>query len=521
VTDSQETPKQDAPGNAGAAENAIAQSSEAAAPAPAPEPEKPLIEKKEDNVPFEIAGVETKPLSTVEVKVTITAEDFAKRLDDIYKNIRRSVAIDGFRRGNAPLKILHTIYGKEARNECAERMRESVIRRVAEQKEWEKVNDGLLVSVVAEEGKPAEITYSFEIMPKVEIPDELLASLAAKAEHRQMTEDLVTSAIEKLRADNTTYEAKAEGEAFAKGDGAALDVFVTDSKGRNLADLSQFDEFLPHPETTLPPEVAQALEGRKVGDTLDVTVAPPAHDHEHEHEHEHAHEPLVYHVEIKSIKSPRVPNLDDDFAKDVDEKYKSLDDLKKALHSEISARIEDENRKASIRAILDAIYEKVDFEPPASLVASLTNKHLGHDEEVLKRHGLSLRQLYGNHFQSYMRNAAGQSFLFLKDFLSLQSLGKRLNVEVTDADLDAEFEREAKEAGRTPLAIRAQYEAKKRIDDLRSSLRQKKVEDYLLGRVKLEIVPPGTLAKEAEAAAKSAAAAKSDASAAPGAPASS
>jgi len=459
------------------------------------------VKKKLPPLPFELLSLEKGEGAEVKVKVRVTAEDFEFRMDDTLKDLRRKVAVDGFRRGNTPMRIIRRLYGKEAREDVVDKARESIVERVAGEKGLKTVGDVAVLDFTREEGQPVEITMRFEVMPEIEVSADLLTTLEVQAPYREMSEALVDAELERLRQANATYEAKAEGAAFEKGDGALLDVYVTDERGSNLPDYSRFDEFLPEPEKILPPSVAEALIGKKPGEAFDVKAEMKENDGKT------PGQVFTYHVELKGVKSRRVPALDDDFAKDLGEQYETLEALKTAVRDEIAGRIEAGNRTAALDAALTAILEKVPFAAPKTLVMNVTADRVERDEEQFKKYGLSLRQIFGSRMSEYIASATKTAEQTVKRYLVLKAIGDRENMEVTEEELMAEFERLGKEAGRSALAIRAQFEARKKLEDLRADLRARKVEDFILQRVKIVRVAPKPEGEAAESGEKPAAAA--------------
>jgi len=92
------------------------------------------VKKKLPPLPFELLSLEKGEGAEVKVKVRVTAEDFEFRMDDTLKDLRRKVAVDGFRRGNTPMRIIRRLYGKEAREDVVDKARESIVERVAGEK---------------------------------------------------------------------------------------------------------------------------------------------------------------------------------------------------------------------------------------------------------------------------------------------------------------------------------------------------------------------------------------------------
>ncbi len=476
-----ESPKDDA----AAAKTQTATESQAA---PAAELDlTPVIKKDDEDVPFETLSFEAKPGSRIDAKVQVEEPVFEKRLESILKDLRRNVVVDGFRRGHAPIRMLRNLYGKEAQIDALEKMKESIIPSLAKEKGWEVLGEAEVTDSTLEPGKPAQVTYSFEILPKVEVPDDVIKSISVDVEKHDVTDDRVEEEIEKLRQANATFEAKAENASFdPETDGIAVDVFVTDASGNNVSQLSRMDDFLPKPKDLLPPEVVDAIKGKKAGTHVDVKVST-AGDPETDQAKQ---EPLDYHVDLKSIKTLRLPALDDEFAKDINAKFSSLDDLRKDIRRDLEEQEQQRRRNESLANVLKALMEKVPVDVPKSLVATTAASRIDREERMLRQYGLGLSQVLGDRVGEFVERVTGDAEASVKADLLLRSVAQRLGVEVTDEEMDKEFARLAEQAGRSPMAIRAQFEARKQLDDLKDQLRRRKVEDHILQHAKVKLVAP-------------------------------
>lgn len=444
----------------------------------------PVVPKTDDEtIEFETVSVETKPNAVVEAKVTIAADVFAKRIEDILKKLRQTVVVDGFRRGHAPMRLLSRIYGKDARAECIERVKKHIVAQVAKEKNYKPLGEGKVVDSKAEEGKAAEITLNFEIIPRVEFDEAVLEGLTVSAPRRELTEDQVNKELEQLQNASATFEAKPDTATYEKGDGVVVDVFVTNEKGRNVAEHSRLDEFLPTPEETLPPEVINALAGCAIGQHLDVTAS-----HESKDDSDAQVETYTYHVDLKGLKTRRVPVLDDDFAKDVDPECPTLEALREKTRKQLQEQVDEKNRSEAVAAICDALLEKIPFDVPDSLVYADAHHTIKQQEESFKQMGISLAQILGPRVNDYISSTKVNAKRRVRIAMLTNAIIEKKEFKVGEEALTEEFERLGAKVGRSALAIRAHYEAKKRVEELEQDLLSKQVEDYLLGQVQVQPV---------------------------------
>jgi trigger factor len=164
--------------------------------------------------------------------------------------------------------------------------------------------------------------------------------------------------------------------------------------------------------------------------------------------------------------------------------FDSLKDLQAKIRTDLE---EQESRRVQISAVNGAIEQllaKTSFDAPATLVAQAQMQSLARDSEYLKSMGMTFKDL-GQEQQDYWESSRRSAEQRVRADLILHAIGEQAKIEVTDADVEAEIERMAEQAGRKALAIRAQLEAQKRLDALREQIAQDKIREHLAGAVKL------------------------------------
>jgi trigger factor len=242
---------------------------------------------------------------------------------------------------------------------------------------------------------------------------------------------------------------------------------------------------MQNPSKQLPPDVAAGLAGHKVGEDFtieNVTIR----------QQDGSDLKCAFRIRLHEIKKRVLPQLDDEFAKDISTKFQSLADLR----ADVVKHLEDNREQAHRAQILSRVYEllseRISFDIPTALIRRFADNSISKTEQRLNQYGLTLRSLERDVVSQFLQKAQQDARRDAKNMLLADQLGRFLEMSVTDEEVEAEIARIAEAQGRKPLAIRAQLEARKQLEGLRSDLRIKKVNDKLISVAKITEVQPGS-----------------------------
>ena len=439
-------------------------------------------EKAKEPIPHTVKGETKKPGSILALEVEIPEEVVTGRLEKVLDELRREATIPGFRKGRAPIELVRRRLGKAARGDAVGRVIPECVEQIIEERKIASVGEPRVPEVKSDEGSPISFTVEFEVRPEVKLPD--LKSIEVGVEEMPVTDALVDEQLEAIRRANSVLTPK-EGKA-KKGDAVIVDINVTDHEGNEVKQLAGKDVVIHTGEEDppAPSEVIQEIAGKSAGENFHLAV-PRTIRTAGEGENEEKEEKVewTWRVALKEVKSVTLPDLDDEFAKDVGA-FDSLKDLQAKIRTDLE---EQESRRVQISAVNGAIEQllaKTSFDAPATLVAQAQMQSLARDSEYLKSMGMTFKDL-GQEQQDYWESSRRSAEQRVRADLILHAIGEQAKIEVTDADVEAEIERMAEQAGRKALAIRAQLEAQKRLDALREQIAQDKIREHLAGAVKL------------------------------------
>ncbi|MBI1785169.1 trigger factor [Candidatus Sumerlaeota bacterium] len=439
------------------------------------------------DIPYQIAGREGLKNSRTELKFEVGAEDFGAEVTRYYEKLRKEIVLPGFRKGKAPIKLIRIRMGDEADKDAMTETATNVLRQEVIKEKFELISDPKIVKWTIEEGKPLQFSVVIETEPKVELKE--YKGLTVSVENREATDEQVETEIARIRADFATWESAPAGHKLAEGDAPVLDITVTGDKGQELKHLRKENWLAHYYKSQLPEELTAKLEGLSAGESVEVAVKNTRETRKGET----LETSDTYKALIRDIKIKKMPEVNDDFAKDVGD-HESLQAMREAIRKNLAEGEESRQRGEALAKLAQAMIEKNPFEIPLTLVQGERYRAIMRDNQELQRMGLNLDQVISNP-QQYLHTQFHAAEFRIKYAYVLAEVAKVEKLEVTEEELEKEIAAMAEKSGRKPLAIRAKLEAEKRLDSLKNQLLDRKTADFLLANNTVEKVA----AKPAEA----------------------
>jgi len=192
---------------------------------------------------------------------------------------------------------------------------------------------------------------------------------------------------------------------------------------------------------------------------------------------------VTYKVKVKEVRRKVLPELDDEFAKDVGD-FESLEALRTRVRGDLEAEAEHQSKQQVRNDLLKALAQRVTFELPTSLVDREIDRRLEEFVRRLMDQNVDPRKagVDWGQFREAQREPARNS---VASALVLDELARRENLTVSPEDVDQEVEQFAERAGRTPAAVRAQLEKEGGLVRLAAGLRREKAVDFAMSRAKM------------------------------------
>jgi len=369
-----------------------------------------------------------------ELQFSVDKATFDAAVDKVYRKQVKSITVPGFRKGKAPKSIIEKMYGKGVFYEDAindlipaaytDALAESKLD-VVSQPEFDVVSiddNGLLLSA------------KVYVKPDVEIKD--YVGIEVEKEVVAVTDEDVNKEIEIVRERNSR-EIEVTDRAAEMGDTAVIDfegfcdgVAFEGGKGTDYALKLGSGSFIPGFE--------EQVAGKNIDEEFDVNVTFPAEYHAADL----AGKEAVFKVKIHSITKVELPELDDDFAKDVSE-FDTFDEYKADLKAKIEKRHETSADNAVEEKLVEALIEKLDADIPEAMFVAETENFVRDYDNRLRSQGLDLNTYFkytGLTLDTLRTQMRPQAERQVKARLALEKIAALENLEATEEDINGEYE---------------------------------------------------------------------------------
>ena len=404
------------------------------------------------------------------VRVEIPTDIVNAEIDKVATDYSRKARVPGFRPGKAPARVIKQRYKEQILHDVAHDLIPRAVDDALREKGMEAVDTPDVRDVNIEEGQPLTFTASFDTVPAFDPGD--LSTIALQRPAVAIDEEAVTGALQRLRDRGARYE-PVEGRGVDDGDTVVLDLERRDAKG---APDTHKDVSIELGAKANPPGFDAQLLGLEVGATKSFDIHYPA-DYPIG---ELAGTEVSYTVTVKGIKRRVLPELDDEFAKDLGD-FETLE----ALKTRVREDLEHEAKHAADRDVraelMKQLAARVPFEVPASLVDREIDRRLEDFARRLIDQNVDPRQagIDWTAFRETQRDVAREA---VAAALALDEVTRRERLEVTEDEAEREVSRYAERTGRTPAAVRAALEKEGGLSRVYAGLRREKSIDFVMSR---------------------------------------
>ena len=377
------------------------------------------------------AKIEKLENSIVQMEITVEAEKFKEALVKSYKKNIKKFNVPGFRRGKAPMEIVKRNYGIEVFYEDAiSSIYEETYPKVVAENDIHPVDYPELDIVEIEEGKDFIYTAKVTVIPEVKL-GEYKGVEVSKVEY-PVTDEEVDKQIELMRSKNARVDVKAEDSVVENGDIANID-FKGYVDGEEIEGGEGTDYPLEIGSNSFIDTFEEQLIGLKKGESKEINVTFP----EEYGVDELNGKPAMFQVTINEIKSKELPELDDEFVKEVSE-FDTLEELKSDMKNRL---VESNNLRAEREfeeKVVDAVCANAEVVIPEVMISNETDIMLQELEQRLMYQNLNLEAyyLYTNTneeaVREYMKENAAKR---VKTKLVVGEIVKVENVDATEEEL--------------------------------------------------------------------------------------
>ena len=382
--------------------------------------------------------VEKMEKNMAKLTIEVAAEDLEKAMQNAYQKAKGRISIPGFRKGKAPRKMIEQMYGKGIFLEDAVNalIPEHYSKALAEC-DLEIVSQPTIDITQAEPGKALIFTAEVATKPEVTLGD--YKGVEVPKTEINVTDEDVDAEIKKEQEKNSrTINVEDRGAQLQ-------DVVTIDFEGS--VDGVPFDggQATEYPLTlgsnTFIPGFEDQLVGAKVGDDVDVKVTFP----EEYQAKELAGKEAIFKCAVKKIEAKELPELDDDFAKDVSE-FDTLAEYKEHVKTNLVERKENEAKRAKEDAAVDKAIENAQMDIPEAMLQTQCRQMLDDFSRRMQSQGLSMDQYFqftGMTAEKMMEDMKPQALKRIQTRLVLEKVAEVENIQPTEEEVNEEISKMA------------------------------------------------------------------------------
>jgi trigger factor len=407
-----------------------------------------------------------------EISVEIPAEEVTRETETLVAKYQKVARLPGFRAGHVPASIIRQRFKQDIQNDVVDALVPRYFRMEAEKLGMMPVSQPRVTNLHVQDGEPLRFKASFEVLPEIDV--EGYKELRADHPEIVVNDQEVDEALNSVREQHASFSS-VEGRTLADGDFAQASM---DGRPKNTDDQTQpvhMDEVLIEigGKNTVP-EFTANLRGANAGDEKEFEVVYP----DDSNDKRLAGKTFVYTVKIQAIKQKNLPELNDDFAKELGE-FSSLDEVRKQIRQSLEyERKHTAEREAKDKLVAELV-KRNDFEVPEALVDRQIDLRIERGLRALAAQGVKMEDMKKMDLPRMRAGQREQAMQDVKSSLLLERIADLEKIEVGEDEVNRELDALARQSQQTPEAVRARLTQDGGLDRIRNRIRSEKTLDFL------------------------------------------
>jgi trigger factor len=414
-----------------------------------------------------------------EIELEIPAENVQKAAEKVARDIARIARVPGFRPGKAPVTLVRRRFADDIQGEVVQSLVPEYLEKALDEKKLVPVTRPEVDQVHFKEGEPLRFRAIFEVLPEFELGD--YKNLQVQVDEIEIGDAQVDKTLEEMREHGATYN-PVEGRAAADGDYVLIKLMGTPAGG---GDAVQADNILCHigAEETLEsftenlrgalPGQIKRFESRYPDDFPDPKLAGKTYD---------------YSVDVQSIKEKKLPELNDEFAKEAmgpQGGVQTLEELRKKIRENLDAAKQQQQETQAREKILETLVKQHDFPVPEALIEHQMDIRLERVVRSLAAQGVDPRAVNVD-WMSMRQRQRERAVDDVKAELLLDRIATAEKIDATEEDVEKEIAALAESSGESATALRARLTKQGALDRIKSKLRSDKAVAWLYRTSRIE-----------------------------------
>jgi trigger factor len=403
-----------------------------------------------------------------ELALEIPAEEVTKAMERVTKDFAKVARIPGFRPGKAPLTLIRRKFADDIKGEVLQTLVPGRVEQAVAEQKLTPVSQPQVEKLDFNDGQPLKFTAVFEVLPEFELGK--YKDLQLEMPEMEVTDADVTKTIEEMRERAAAF-APVEGRAVEDGDYVQLKLAGTPEGGGEPLEAESVLCHIGAEETMAP--FNENLRGVNIGDHKDFDVEYPA-DYP---DAKLAGKTYHYAVDVLGIKNKKLPELNDDFAKDVSDTT-TFEELSKRVRENLEHQRDHKHKDLLREKVLTEIVKLHDFPVPHSLVEHQMDIRLERVVRSLAQQGVDPRAVNVDWASLRKRNEE-RAKDDVKAELIVDRIASAENIDVNEEEVEHELQHLAGHSNESAEALRARLTKQGALDRIKAKLRSDKTLDWL------------------------------------------
>ncbi|MEY3805568.1 MAG: trigger factor [Actinomycetota bacterium] len=407
----------------------------------------------------------------VKLSIEVDESEFDRNMDAAFRKIAREVRLPGFRPGKAPRKVLEARIGLEAaRGQALQDAIPEYLGQAVREHEVDIIATPDVNIVEGQEAGPIKFEATCEVRPEIDVPG--YAGLRVELVNPSLTDEELDEAVQtELRRFGVLSDVD---RAAAAGDSVIIDLEGL-RDGEPVPGLNVDEWTYEIGRGWVAPGFDDQLTGAKKGDVLRFTAVPNGTEEEAD-----------FVVTVNRVQTLEVPELNDEWVAENISDADTVDAWKSSLRARYEEMRLNQMRRTVVDRLTDELEKLVDIEAPEAMVNADLQARVQNTIQQFQAQGIALDQWLsatGQDADSFVSGLKTQSEKAVKVDLALRAVASAESIEVTDADLEAEYEAIGVRVGEKTAKVRRAYEQNDAVVDLIAQMRKSQALEWLLHNV--------------------------------------
>jgi trigger factor len=418
-----------------------------------------------------------------EIKIEVDADTLKEAYGRVSQKYAKRANVPGFRKGYAPLDVVRLRFKEEIKNEVLAEVLPTKVTEAIQEYKLNPLTEPHLhfddhENIKVNGSQPISLHVHVEVMPEIPEPkyEDLEVTRRVKPVEDSEVEDLIANRLQRDAA-----LIPVEGRKSEIGDTVIADLEGRFDDDPNGEPITATDLEVVLGDEVIEKSFTENLAGVEEDDEKEFTVAYPAEFSSPALAGKTVH----YKAKIKSVGKTETPEMNDEWARTLDEGYESLADLRKKLRSDLEKYAEtDADARLRNNAIAKLI-EQNTFEVPNALIESQARNLLNNFAEDLQSRGVNLKTVQDDFVQMAYHQMRTQAERDVRGAMLLEKVAEKEKVEVTQDEIDDELGKMAEYYRTTADEIRKTFEKQGSLDNIKNNLRTRKAIEALISKAKV------------------------------------